>query len=409
MFKRFIVSLSTSAALLLFAGTSEAVLVFSDDELTTAKAQDCFSRDGFEAVCVISGKKNGKEFTGTGTLVHPNFVLTSEHTFQERYEKELGFLASSKHVNPESLHVSFGGKEYGVARIVDDLEDESGDPCDNVQSSLLSLASLIQKQLGDGVDSATGIDALANAMYAIDSADDYALLQLETSVTDIKPLAMRPLALDQGQDVKGTFTMCGYGMGAVLPIKPDATEGWAPDKDVLSMVNQTVQFRTSTADCVIKSKELPEGLADDDVLLYVYSGKQAVLNGDSGGPLIDNEGNVVGVAQGMTEDCDEVYYSLTGRLKEAECAFMAAGHLSGEMDIEKALELYQEYVVPALKEMYEGKNEQGFFGCQYAGITPKMIEGMAALFEAHDAETIAKDIVESAVDGALAAIEDSKV
>ena len=124
MFKKLAYALSASA-LLLFSGSSEAVLVFSDDELTAEKAEECFSREGFEDVCLVEVESNvvvngalrsSDVSTSTGVLVQSpcendcRWVLSCLHGVQDESYEVMGFLANKVNVEPSQVCVFWGHK-----------------------------------------------------------------------------------------------------------------------------------------------------------------------------------------------------------------------------------------------------------------------------------------------------------
>lgn len=411
MLKKFTLSFATIAALFFLSNTQVQAILCFEGECTDGAVGKHYSKDGHEAVCLVEIIKNGKEYRSTGVLVHPSFVLTSEHVIQESYSQVYGFLAAPEFTEPEKISVIIGSSSHSVADILDNLEveakaggsnEEADGSNEDVRKALLTLSSIIQKELGGNIDCDSGLKALNTVMSEEDAASDYILLELQKPVTDIIPMQMRPLAFGEGSEIRAEFTMCGYGNGAVLLNDYQSLCGWERDEDVLSIINQGSQFRKSLADCIIKKKVLPYGLADEDSLLYVFSDKQTVLHGDSGSPLIAEDGHIVAIAQGISSECDDKYYELSSELVESRKSLLSAWASCDEDTLEKAKELYREHVTPVLKKIYVQKRLRGSIGVQYTGITAEMINGMKIIFDKHDVECVAKEAIESILDNAFA-------
>jgi MYXO-CTERM domain-containing protein len=203
-----------------------------------------------QGVLAIATITPDSEALCTGTLIAPNLVLTARHCVVPVESEEVDCQSSKfpEPYTPNSLWVS---------------------PSTSVRGASLFPVREIAVPDDDG--------ALCGA--------DIALLILNGQFTDsIAPIAPR---LDRPTRTGEAFTAVGFGTAL--------EDGAAGTRRALADVEVV---------CGASACGAPDVLTDTEFL-----GEQAVCEGDSGGPALDVNGEVVGVASRTGEDCTWAIYS----------------------------------------------------------------------------------------------------
>ena len=238
------------------------VLVISIVFLTQHPAQALYIVDGdgmdykkstqglpkFPYVCKITQSAKIGEVEATGALISPRVVLTARHCVS---------------INQKDI---LSPKDFFITRF------KKGNP----SKPLECTAKSIHTYKYDGKD----------------TEDDLVLIILNEPQRDMVPVSMR--AVRSPRDVN--VTLMGFGDGGLI------SRNSVPPYDLRALNDsiKTFRYKSNISGSVLKSSLVPiefpaKKMKKIPLSLIIPSAQISLGKGDSGGPVLDNQGNIIGI------------------------------------------------------------------------------------------------------------------
>ena len=229
-----------------------------------------------------------------------------------------------------------------------------------------------------------------------ESASDFILLKLEKIVYDVAPRSLGILGSNPDQRTE-PLTICGYGRGAIVLKSGSGYNSLGVD--AVSAYKEDSTFRRYTGDSEVETEVRDMG-SRKNLLHTVRSAKVTTLFGDSGGPLIDKDGRVVGILNGGIEKDVEVSNRMETSLENYRKKFSETREKFPDSPLQL---IFNVHMAPAfIGIMSDCSNETGTMDSIYAGVTGELVSGIEKIMRNHyERDAFIQEILDGVISGAI--------